>query len=178
MNVSFRGGTADSADMDALFRDYSEDLRRYAYRRLRDREAAADLTQEAFLRYVASRRGERSGSPASQFFLWRIAGNLIVDLVRRERRQGRALSLEQAATLADTAPLADRSLIARQNFARLRAALDGLPPKTRTALLLNRVAGLSHAEIAARLSISPSMVSKHIMKALKVCLQSLDSPAG
>lgn len=175
MNVSFRGGTEGSADMDALFRDYSEDLRRYAYRRLRDREAAADLTQEAFLRYVASRQHERSDARASQFFLWRIAGNLIVDLVRRERRQGRTLPLEHAAMLADAAPLADRSLIARQDFAALKTALDGLPRKTRAALLLNRVEGLTHAEIATRLSISPSMVSKHIMKALRVCLLSLES---
>ncbi|HEY0292209.1 MAG TPA: sigma-70 family RNA polymerase sigma factor, partial [Hansschlegelia sp.] len=103
------------------------------------------------------------------------AGNLIVDLVRRERRQGRSVPLEQAALLADAAPLADRSLIARQDFATFKAALDELPPKTRAALLLNRIEGLTHAEIAARLAISPSMVSKHIMKALRVCLRSLEA---
>jgi RNA polymerase sigma-70 factor (ECF subfamily) len=161
--------------MDALFRDYSDDLRRYAYRRLRDREAAADLTQEAFLRYVASRQEERSEARASQFFLWRIAGNLIVDLARRQRRQGRTVPLEQAALLADPAPLADRRLIAREDFATFKTALDGLPPKTRAALLLNRLEGLTHAEIALRLAISPSMVSKHIMKALRVCLRVLEA---
>lgn len=175
MNVSLRAGTHGSADIDALFRVYSDDLRRYAYRRLRDREAAADLTQEAFLRYVASRQTERADAHASQFFLWRIAGNLIIDLVRRERRQGRTVPLEQAALLADAAPLADRRLIARQDFATFKAALDELPPKTRAALLLNRIEGLTHAEIAARLAISPSMVSKHIMKALRVCLRSLEA---
>ena len=39
-------------DLDRLFRLYHRDLQNIAYRRLGDRELAADLTQDTFVRYA------------------------------------------------------------------------------------------------------------------------------
>ena len=57
----------------------------------------------------------------------------------------------------------------RANLEAVRAALDELPPSCRDALLLSRVAELTHAEVAERLGVSCSMVSKNIMRALRHC---------
>lgn len=162
-----------AADLDTLFREHSVELRRFAYRELRDRDRAADLVQDAFVRY-ASQPGGSLGIAQPRFFLWRILRNLLIDLRRLERRRGDHVELEQCADyLADPTPGADRSLEARQQLDRLRAALAELPENCRRALLMNRLDGMSHVEIADRLQVSTSMVTKYIMRALRHCIRRL-----
>jgi RNA polymerase sigma-70 factor (ECF subfamily) len=78
-----------------------------------------------------------------------------------------------ALQIADPAPSAERRLAARQEYRVLRDALNALPQNQRAALLWNRVECLTHAEIAVRLGVSPSMVNKYIMRALAHCATSL-----
>lgn len=160
-----------STDFDSLFRLYHRDLGAFAYGRLRDREAASDLVQDAFVRYIAHTREARVAPEAPRFFLWRIASNLILDLARRERRRGKVMALDDVAALeiADPQPSAEHRLAARQEYRVLKKALNDLPQNQRASLLWNRVEGLTHAEIAARLGVSPSMVNKYIMRALAHC---------
>lgn len=160
-----------AADLDALFRRYHRDLTAYAYRKLRDRDAAADVVQDAFLRYLQrDGRGEDALQPG--LFLKRVVGNLAVDAGRQRRRRGTAVSIDAVAeNLADPTPSAERVVVARQDYARLKRALDALPLTVRAALLLSRVEGLTHAEIAAHLGISGSLVSRHIVSGLRSCLK-------
>ncbi|MFP3499568.1 sigma factor, partial [Pseudomonas sp. SIMBA_059] len=59
--------------MEQLFRLYHRELQQLAYRRLGDRDLAADLTQDTFLRYVSLDRQERTQSISNpQFFLIRM----------------------------------------------------------------------------------------------------------
>jgi RNA polymerase sigma factor (sigma-70 family) len=175
MSVNLRELGQHPGDLDRLFRQYHRELNRFAYGKLRDREAASDIVQDAFARLLAHQRaGAVVESP--RFFLWRIATNLLIDAVRRDRRHGPILSLESVSEqLIDSSPSAERGLVARQEFRIIKNALDELAPKARAALLLNRVEGLSHSEIAARLKISPSMVSKHILTALRHCIWELET---
>lgn len=172
---------ANPPDLDALFRLYHRELNRFAYRKLGDREAAADIVQDAFVRYLAADfDGRDKQAPASpRFFLWRIVGNLTIDLTRRDRRRGRHAALDEMAEhLVDPSPMPDRRLESRQDLQAVTRVLEALPDKCRAALLLNRIEGLSHAQIAERLGVSPSMVSKYIMTALLHCLKCLSSIRG
>ena len=167
-----------TADLDALFRLYSRELNSYAYRKLKDREAAADIVQDGFLRFMVwSRQRHHAVLPnGPRFFLWRIVGNLTIDLVRRNRILGTLAPLDDIAnSVADPHPMPDRCLEARQQYLVLKAALDELPERHRAALLLNRIEGLTHAEIGARLGVSASMVSKYIMAVLEHCLDRLSN---
>jgi RNA polymerase sigma-70 factor (ECF subfamily) len=168
-----------TVDLDVLFRRYSRELNNYAYRRLKDREAAADVVQDSFLRFLVwNRKRERASFPnGPRFFLWRVVGNLTIDLVRRNRVLGAFASLDDIADhVADPHPTPERYLETRQQYLLLKAALDELPERHRTALLLNRIEGLSHSEIGARLGVSASMVSKYIMAVLEHCLERI--PGG
>jgi RNA polymerase sigma-70 factor (ECF subfamily) len=160
-----------ATDFDGLFRQYKRDLDAFAYGRLRDREAASDVVQDAFVRYIAHTREAALVPEAPRFFLWRIASNLILDLGRRDRRRGRHTSLDdaEATEVTDPAPSLERQLTARDEFRVLVAALGELHPNLRKALVMNRVEQMTHAEIARRLGVSPSMVNKYIMKALTHC---------
>lgn len=167
-----------SNDLDALFRRYREELYLLAYRRLADRDAAADVVQDAFLRYVsASRHPTPRIIDNPRHFLWRVVINLVTDLRRRRLRQGHHLDLDEVADWhADPRPAADQILESRRQLKRLRAAMNELPDNCRRALLLNRLDGLTHAEIGERLDVSASMVSKYIMRALKHCVKRLAMP--
>ena len=167
-------------DLDVFFRRYSRELNNYAYRRLRDREAAADVVQDGFLRFIVWLRSEHH-DPLPQgprFFLWRVIGNLTIDLLRRQRVLGPLEALDDfTEILADSRPAPDRCLEAKQQLRLLRTALDELPGQQRAALLMSRLEGLSHAEIGIRLGVSASMVSKYIMAALGHCLRRLPDSA-
>jgi len=164
------GGLKQQHDLDALFRLYHRELTRVAFRRLHDQDAAADLVQDAFVRYLSADRVVAPLSP--RFFLHRIVANLTLDALRRTKRRGLLLAIDDVAeTIADPAPLADHLLMARQEFKLLSRALNELQPRCRAALLLNRVEGKTHAEIAAMLGVSSSMVSKYIMAALSHCMK-------
>lgn len=161
--------------MEHLFRLYHRELQQIAYRRLGDRELAADLTQDTFLRYVSldrQARTERIDNP--QFFLIRVMRNLIIDFCRSRSRRGAQASLEDVQDeLLDAAPGPAELLLLREQLRLLHGALGELPESCRRALLLNRLEGLSHAAIAERLGVSSSMVSKYIMRALSHCARRL-----
>ncbi len=168
-------------DLDGLFREYHVDLQRLARRRLRDRESAADLVQESFLRFAAMARdcGQAAAIENPRWFLRRIVANLAIDASRRDRRRGEHASLDEVADrLPDLRPAPDEAIELREQIAILRAAVGDLPPKCRAALLLNRIDGLSHAEVARRLGVSASMVSKYVMQAVRHCARRLGLPRG
>ncbi|QLF94005.1 sigma-70 family RNA polymerase sigma factor [Pseudomonas sp. ABC1] len=161
-------------DLDTLFRLYHRELQRLAYRRVGDRDLAADLAQDAFLRYAILETHKRALIQSPRHFLWRILGNLVIDHGRQRARQGEHVSLaDDEYELLDGRPSPERLLELRQQLQLLHRALGELPPACREALLLNRVEGLSHPAIAERLGISPSMVCKHIMRALRHCARAL-----
>lgn len=158
-------------NMDQLFRLYHSELQQMAYRRVHDRELAADLTQDTFLRYVGLDRAQRTGQIANpRFFLIRVLRNLIIDFGRSRMRRGVPASLEVVQhELLDDAPGPAEMLLLKEQLCLLHQALDELPANCRQALLLNRIEGMGHAAIAERLGVSPSMVSKYIMRALSHC---------
>ncbi len=160
-----------SKDLDALFRAYHSELKSRAYGRLRDPHAAADVVQDAFVRYASLPADQRAGTIENpRFFLWRIVDNLILDLGRYRRRWGVAVELDGLSEeLVDVRPTPEQALSLRQQIAVLDAALHELPPNCRRALLLNRLEGIGHLQIAQQLQVSASMVSKYIMQALQHC---------
>lgn len=156
-----------------LFLAHGRELQVYLTRRLRDAEMAADLTQETFLRYAE--RGANDQPPADRAaaivndraFLFRTARNLMIDHLRSSaRRQTVTTPDDQLARIAEDRPDSETALGARQMLARVRHVIDGLPPRTRQIFVLNRIEGLSYAEVARRLDISESSVQKHLAKAL------------
>lgn len=160
-------------DLDALFRRYARELKGFAYRRLQDQEAAADVVQDGFLRYLVWHRARTEPTSASDArnVLWTVVGNLTVDIARQKKARGHHTSLEIVADrLIDAYPTPDRIVEGRQAYRLLKMALDESPPAQRTALLLNRVEGLTHAEIGQRLGVSASMVSKYIMAVMDRCI--------
>lgn len=158
-------------DLETLFRLHHRELRHMAYGGVRCSATAEDILQDAFLRYAGSASAASVANPYA--FLCRIVANLVRDERRVRRNRGHLLPLEDAEACPAAEISQERRLADRQALAILVAALHELPHDCRRALLLNRLDGFTHAEIGQRLGISTSMVTKHIIRALRHCQRRL-----
>jgi len=135
------------------------------FRRKAGRDAAPDLTQEAFARLLRSGALERVECP--QAYLTRIARNLLVDRARR-KTSGAFYPLDEER---DGVSRADQTwrIEATDLFRLYRQTVRTMPPKTRRVFVMRRVKRMSYNEIAVRLEISVATVDYHMVQALARC---------
>jgi RNA polymerase sigma factor (sigma-70 family) len=157
-----------TADRFLLFREYYDELVIHLTRKLRSRDQAMDVAQETFLRVLT----QESHTPIEQprAFLYKTAWNLSVDLFRKKRRQAEeSLESEEIRDILTVSADQDAIVESREQVKLLCHAIQELPPKCRQVFLLHKFKERSHAEIAAQLGITKSMVEKHITKAMAHC---------
>jgi RNA polymerase sigma factor (sigma-70 family) len=159
--------------MDILFRRYSKELLFFASQRAS--HAAEDLVQEAYLRLMQHPNLESIGNHRA--FLYRTTSNLTVDFHRRQVLEARYqqeptpdLEIDAQIVKAQT-PSPELHLSQQQELDMLRDMLQELPEITRNAFLLNRIEGLSHAEVAKRLGISVRNSERYLAAALRHLLK-------
>jgi RNA polymerase sigma-70 factor (ECF subfamily) len=150
-----------------------EPLRRFAERRMRSRDASADVVQEACVKIAMLDEHAVIENPLA--FLYRVAGNLSLDWLReREVRERYLESGELPEQVADGSPDGEASLLSQQRLQVLAAAVAELPPRCGEVFRLRKLEHLSSQDIAQRLGISRNMVEKHLRKALLHCQSRLD----
>jgi RNA polymerase sigma-70 factor (ECF subfamily) len=130
-----------------------------------DRDEAADVTQETYVR-AWSRRGELRDPAAVLGWLGRIARNVAHDRRRSWWTRIRApLAEAEALPAHDAAAGADELLGAAQEARSVRRAMQLLPEKQRVVLALREVEGLSYEEIAQVLGVPVGTVESRLHRA-------------
>lgn len=141
-----------------------------AYRILSDADAAADATQDAFLRAFRAIGQYRGGS----FKAWilRIVTNTCYDQLRaKQRRPTASLEALLVSDLVPTPSFVDQAespeaYAERQELSQaIQAGINTLPPDQRIALTLCDVAGMSYQEIAKATRVSLGTVKSRISRA-------------
>lgn len=166
------GGTFGDVDRDRLFLALRPDLLRYGRAIAADVGDVEDIVQETWLRFHRAKPGQRLVEPRG--FLFRIMRNLVMDGHRRRRTERRLFAgdgVDAAATVPSDEPTAQARIEAASELAAIRAAIDGLPRRTREAFLLHRVHGMKLVDIAARLGISKSLTQQLVVDGLEQCRQ-------
>lgn len=150
--------------LNACFRN----LRKALLGRGNSRAETEDLIQEAFLRMQEyCDKGGQVHRPEG--FLMRTALRLAANARRDAHRELYCDEpIENLTQIIDWAPAPDEVLAGHQCLLRMREALEAASPRTRDVLFMQRLDGLSYAEIAGRLGISVSAVEKHMAKALVI----------
>lgn len=174
--------TAAQADPHAfapLYARYHPAVFGYCYRRSGDMEAAADLTQQIFLRALRSLPDYRP-HPGATFRSWlfTIAHNMVIDS-RRKTREHRSLDQPGAdgrpLVLPDRGMLPEQLALVSERRERVHRAVAQLPERRRQIVEL-RLAGLTGAEIAATLGMTLSAVKSAQFHAYATLRTLLDDP--
>ena len=152
------GGTTEA--FATLVERYDRAVYHLAYRTVRDAEEARDVAQEAFFKAF---RSLRTFKPGAKFSTWifAIAYHACCDRLSRRKRY----SNEEFPERADATPGPETQAIAADEARRLRAAIDALPEKYRTAITLYHLQGRQYEEIAQVLGIPLGTVKTHLFRA-------------
>lgn len=158
-----------------LFEAHHDDLRRYLVRLTGDPGVADDACQEAFTRLV-DRLPDRPESPRA--WLYTVATNAARDALRKRSRRGRILR-EEGDRVPGPRPEPDpaEALDRRETRRRVRRALDRLPERDRTVLLM-REEGFRHREIADAVGTTTKSVGTIIARALEKLARELELDTG
>lgn len=157
MSRRSRRAAAPDLDFDLAFDDLAAVAYRVAYRVLGSRGDAEDVAQEALTRaFVRWRRIRDHAEP----WVARVAGNLAIDHVRRDRRRP---TVADDGRIVGAVASAGPSPVDRVELVR---TLRELPARQRDVIVLRYLADLSEAATAAELGTSVGTVKQHAHRGL------------
>ncbi|MFO7324503.1 MAG: sigma-70 family RNA polymerase sigma factor [Pseudomonadota bacterium] len=158
--------------MERLFRDHNDSLIRFLTLRLRSRQEAREVAQEAYVRLLQLERTDVTGFLRA--YLFRIAGNLAIDRLRRRATESRLQEADLFPGLFERPAEPEAQALEGERVEQIRGFLRELPQPVREAFLLFRTEDMDQGSIAKRLGVSDRMVRNHITRALMYCRLRLD----
>lgn len=140
-------------DIQDLFGRHAREIRNFLRNRGLAEDAAADLTQDSFVRLMTANSTAREHNPRA--YLFRISRNLLIDHRRRDSSAPFSqVSEAKAQAVADPTPSAETAIYDKQRLALSNAALAELPDRTRMAFELYRLEEMTIAEVAEKIGLS------------------------
>ena len=164
--VAVRGGDRDA--FGELFGRYQERIWRFFRRRLADRTAAEELTQETFLAVL---QGAARLTNRARRFAAICSASPSICWPRRDGGRGAIPRSMRANAAEPMAGAADQVLVLW-----VRQAIAGLDSDDREILLLREYDQLAYEEIAALLSLPVGTVRSRLFRARLALKQRLDAP--
>ncbi len=148
----------------SIYLSHRPSLIEYAARMLGSREAAEDILQDAFLRFVAA---TSDGPPRHKSYLFRIVHNLAVDMLRRKKLERRR-KMEGAPAWAAPQPMPtpEETVLFCESIRRAMDIIADLPDDQRVALEMRRFGGCPPEQIAAHLGVSVPTVYRLVQTAV------------
>lgn len=156
-----------------IYLDIRPRIERVIAHRTGSTSLAADIAQEMFLKIGAISVAFATREDVERYLL-RVAANAALDHIKIETRRREILEDAGRTAIAAT-PSPEAGLMASDGLRRVEEALAELPEKCRAVFMMSRFHGLSHAEIAAQLGVSRSLVEKYVVRALLHCRARLSS---
>ena len=162
----------DQHAFEILVQRYSTPLFNFICRFLGDYDQACDILQQVFLQLYISLPNLRTGDPLKAW-LFQVARNRCLDELRRKHAihfselepASDDDELSPLATLPDTAPLPEELAERRDLQQCLQKAIQTLPPKFRSVVLLRYAGQLSFSEIGQALKMPEATAKTYFQRA-------------
>ena len=153
---------------EEVFLDSYASLKSVISRYLKRPEDVEDIVQEVFVRTYAAKRKSRILNLRAYFFT--TARNLsLKHKALHANKMTDQLEDLGISEVYDYRMTLERLYEANEQFGIFCEAVRELPPQCRRVLILKKVYGLSHVEIAERLNITVSTANQHLAKAIAKC---------
>jgi RNA polymerase sigma-70 factor (ECF subfamily) len=153
---------------ELLFERYTPLVRRVAYRFVQDESRLNDVVQDVFVKFYQAHRSYRPTAKLSTY-LYRITVNHCLNALRDERRRKTVTVLDELPDGSIPAMEAEKKALQEA----VQQAIDRLPKRQRTALILKQYENLSYAEIAQVIGCTESAVDTLLQRAKKTLQKSL-----
>ncbi|BAQ83517.1 RNA polymerase sigma factor [Pseudomonas sp. St29] len=149
-----------------MYRDHRGWLLAWLRRNVACSQRAEDLSQDTFVRLLG--RDELQAPREPRAFLLAIAKGLLFDHFRRAALEQAYLN-ELMLIPESEHPSPEEQQMILEDLKAIDRLLGKLSSKARMAFLYNRLDGLSHAEIAARLGVSVPRVRQYLAQGIRQC---------
>jgi len=140
----------------------SPGLRAYLRVLLGNLHEAEDVLQELFLRYL--RAGPAAGTTDADRWLFRVARNLALKVIRSSRRRQAREAAYDPERPAEPGPAESAAL--KEDTGHIQRCLDRLEADTREMIYLKLVEELSYREIAEHTGVPRSTVALRVQEGL------------
>jgi len=142
---------------------YADAIFRHVYLRLGNRELAKEIMQDTFVKTLLQlQKGAEIENIRA--FLYRIAGNLLIDNVRKKK----SVSLDDLQESGfEPSGETEEDLHTHLEGTRVASVLKLLREVDQTLIIMRFVDGMKPQEIAEMLDIEPNTISVKIHRALK-----------
>jgi RNA polymerase sigma-70 factor (ECF subfamily) len=162
----------DQHAFEMLVRRYNVPLFNFICHCLGDYDQACDVLQQVFLQLYISMPTLRTGEPLKAW-LFQVARNRCLDELRRKRAihfselesANDEDDLSPLAIMPDTQPLPEEIAEHRDLQQTLQRAIQGLPPKFRSVVLLRYAGQLSFSEIGKTLNMPEATAKTYFQRA-------------
>ncbi|QBD78119.1 sigma-70 family RNA polymerase sigma factor [Ktedonosporobacter rubrisoli] len=162
----------DQQAFEMLVRRYNSPLFNFICHCLGDYDMACDILQQVFLQLYISMPTLRTGEPLKAW-LFQVARNRCLDELRRKRAihfselesSNDDDDLSPLAIMPDTRPQPDEIAEHHDLQHTLRRAIESLPPKFRSVVLLRYAGQLSFSEIGKTLNMPEATAKTYFQRA-------------
>lgn len=160
--------TPPEQSLNTLYREHRSWLESWLRKRVGNAWDAADLSQDTFVRVLASSQ-QLAELREPRAYLLTVGKRLLSNFYARR-------SLEQAYLEAlaqlpeDSVPSPEQRWLLLETLQALDELLDGLPRPVRRAFLYSQLEGLGYREIAQRIEVSERTVKRYMAQAYEHCL--------
>lgn len=157
------GKNKNIREFEDMFRMFQPMLVRYAATMLYEVEDAREVVQEVFIK-IWQKRDSLDFGAELKAYLYRAVRNQALNRISRNKME--TVPLDDQVYLA-AEEVGDKDDSQKQMLRRVHKQIELLPRKAKEIFMMSRLEGLSHAEIADILEISPKTVENQIGIALK-----------
>lgn len=165
----------DEAAFSALYVMFEQPIYRFIRLKLNDPSEASDILHEVFLE-IWRNAGRYDGRVTVKTWTFGIAYRRAIDLYRKRARM---VVTEDFDHVVDEGPSAERSVLAAEHGAYVRACLEKLKPEYRSAVELTFFENMSYREIAEVTGVPEGTAKSRLYyakKLLRHCLKNHIAP--
>ena len=164
---------------DQIYDEYKTSIYNYVYHLVGDREQADDLTQDTFLKAFRA-LPKMDGSLKLSAWLYRIATNCSLDLVRSKKRRSENVAPadpemdDPILSLPSGDPTPERMALSGEVRDRVSEAMQELSPTERTAFVLRHFEGMCIEEVSRVLDCQPGAAKHSVFRAVQKLRRALE----